>query len=355
MGIIVRLSYFGGEILFSQQIICVGEVVDSKILEIFSITVPVFAMAGIGKFLDIKGIFTAENKKPLSWITYYLALPALIFSSFLKKGGYSIDWLPLFVMSIIPIIMTSLFVFLFIGTRKKNIEKDKWYATIFTSYWGNNGYMGIPLAVSAIGAAHGLPLAAVINGLSVPFYIALSLFMMYKSSADGTDKDKIKDEFLHTLFSPVILSMIFGAMIAFVKPSIPMTIKSMPVLQTIYHTFLATLTHLGHMGLPLALLLVGSNLKIKEISSDKYLLSVTLFAKLILAPLVVVLLTRVLFPNIDDDSFKALVLLNAVPGAVASFIISERFNCAEDFVSSSLVLSTLLSIVTIPLWLHVIL
>ncbi len=49
------------------------------------------------------------------------------------------------------------------------------------------------------------------------------------------------------------------------------------------------------------------------------------------------------------------VLMNAVPGAVASFIISEKFGCAEDYVSSALVISTLFSIITIPFWLSVIL
>ncbi len=328
---------------------------DPKLLEIFSITVPVFALAGFGKFLSYKKVLTNENRQPLSWITYYLALPALIFSSFLKKGSFEIPISALLLLSLLPILVTSLWVFFSLKLTKSKSSTEKKYASIYTSYWGNNGYMGIPLAISAIANNQGLPLAAIINGLSVPFYIAISLFMMYKAKGNGDNSEKIKAEFLHTLFSPVILAMIFGAIISYFKPAVPDYITSNQIVSTIYHTGLEIISQLGHMGLPLALLLIGSNLSIRELKTDKLLLGLSVFGKLIVAPATVFFLAYRIFPNLPKESFQALVLLNAVPGAVASFIISEKFNCAEDFVSSSLVISTLLSIITIPLWLSIIL
>jgi len=328
---------------------------DPKLLEIFSITIPVFALAGFGKFLSYKKVLTNQNRQPLSWITYYLALPALIFSSFLKKEPFDIPLIALLTLSLLPIVTTSLFAFFALKGSKSKSSPDKKYATLYTSYWGNNGYMGIPLAISAIANNQGLPLAAVINGLSVPFYIAISLFMMYKAKDSCDNRDKIKSEFLHTLFSPVILAMIFGGIIAYFKPYVPDSITSNQIFSTIYSTGLEIITHLGHMGLPLALLLIGSNLSIRELKTDKFLLAISVLGKLIVAPATVYFLAYRIFPHLPKESFQALVLLNAVPGAVASFIISEKFNCAEDFVSSSLVISTLLSIITIPLWLSIIL
>lgn len=324
---------------------------DPKILEIFAITVPVFSLAGVGKFLSVKKVLTKENRAPLSWITYYLALPSLIFSSFLKKESGNMEITAMLTMSLLPILVLSL---LFAVILFKSRKDEKFFATIFTSYWGNNGYMGIPLSISALGAV-GLPLAAVVNGLSVPFYIGISLLMMIHVTDHGKSKHAILKEFLHTLFNPVILAMIFGAILSTVKPHVSASIKSDDIIRTVFETLLATLTHLGHMGLPLALLLVGSNLKIEEIKSDKLLIALSAFGKLVLAPALVYFFAPILFPDISKATFQALVLLNAVPGAVASFIISEKFNCAEDFVSSTLVITTLLSVITIPLWLHIIL
>ncbi len=336
-------------------IISEERVMDSKLLEIFAITVPVFAIAGVGKLLDSKGVLTSENKKPLSWITYYIALPALIFSSFLKKGETPLPVGALVTMSLVGIVLSSLFVLMFLFPKRNSLEPKKWYATIFTSFWGNNGYMGIPLAISALGETAGLPLAAVINGVSVPFYIGISLVMMVRAQGSEEKSDNVMGEFLHTLFNPVILAMIFGALLSAIRPYVPMVVMGNEIIKTLFHTVLATFTHLGHMGLPLALLLVGSNLKLDEVKSDKSLLVLTVFTKLMVAPAAVFFITPLIFPSIPKESFQALVLLNAVPGAVASFIISEKFSCAEDFVSSSLVISTLFSIVTIPFWLSVIL
>lgn len=328
----------------------------SKILEIFTITVPVFALAGVGKLLSHHNIINSSNKQPLSWITYYLALPALIFVSFLEKEPFTISVTALFTLSILPILFTSLFVAFFLLLPNRNHDPEKGAAAIYLSFWGNNGYMGIPIAVSAIGVAHGLPLAAIINGLSVPFYITISMILMYKSKEHGEHRTKLKEEFLHhTLFNPVILAMILGAILSAVKPHLSTELTSNATVVTFYQIAIKLFSQIGDMGLPLALLLVGSNLKIKEIQSDKFLLSIAVIGKLIIAPAVVFFLAYKLFPNLSKESFQVLILMNAVPGAVASYIISEKFQCAEEFVSSSLVLTTLFSIVTIPVWLHIIL
>lgn len=334
--------------------------IDPKLLEIFSITVPVFSLAGLGKLLSHRKILNNSNKKPLSWITYYLALPALILSSFFSKNETEIEIVPLLTISVLVIILMIALVAILTLLFARQSSKEKNYAATYTSYWGNNGYMGFPLAVSALASATVpesavMNLAAVVNGVSVPFYIGISLFMMYHAKGSGSQKEKIKDEFLHTLFSPVIMAMILGAILSSLRPHIPLIIKESVVIQTVFETFQSILSHLGHMGLPLALLLVGSNLNFAEVKSDKRLLAFSIAGKLLVAPAIVYFLAPVIFPNMSTLTFQALILLNAVPGAVASFIISEKFECAEEFVSSALVLSTLFSIITIPIWLHIIL
>ncbi len=328
----------------------------SKILEILTITVPVFALAGIGKLLGHFNIISTSNRQPLSWITYYLALPALIFVSFLEKEPFPIPLASLLTLSLLPIFITSFFVFLFLFPRRSFLDNEKMSATYYLSYWGNNGYMGIPLAVSAVGVTQGLPLAAVINGLSVPFYITFSMILMYKTKEHGAEREQLKGEFLHhTLLNPVILAMILGAILSSLKPHLAQSFIHNPVVISMFHIIIRLFGQIGDMGLPLALILVGSNLKVKEIHSDKFLLALVVIGKLIIAPAAVYFFAYLLFPNLSKASFQVLILMNAVPGAVASYIISAKFKCAEEFVSSSLVLTTLFSIITIPLWLHAIL
>ena len=106
------------------------------------------------------------------------------------------------------------------------------------------------------------------------------------------------------------------------------------------------------MFLPLPLILVGSNLKMNEIHKDSLPFALAIFGKLMIASAVVFFVSSLLFPNMPSEARLAIVLLNAVPGAVASYIISDRLDVEADFVSSALVISTGLSVITIPFWLY---
>ena len=323
---------------------------DEKILRIISITVPVFALALIGKLLGRNNIINDESKKGLSWITYHLALPALIFSVFLETDSSKLFTKEIFFLSLLPILTTSIITFMAIFPFKTTSEKKA--ASIYCSFWGNNGYMGIPLVASAIGNTAGVAIAAVVNGMTVPFYIAIAVFMMIRVKDEKSDEHSIAKEILKTVLNPVIITLIIGSIISFLQIPAYIQNSDTQILKTTFDVVLTLTQKLGSMGLPLALILVGSNLKFSEIKSDKILLSITLVGKLIVAPLTIFLAVKLFFPNLDRDIFVALILLNAVPGAVASYIISSRYNCAEDFVSSLLVISTALSVITIPVWLY---
>ena len=64
---------------------------------------------------------------------------------------------------------------------------------------------------------------------------------------------------------------------------------------TVFEIILTLSKKLGSMGLPLALILVGSSLNFKEIKTDKILLTVTLLGKLIIAPLTVFVLVKLFY------------------------------------------------------------
>ena len=323
---------------------------DEKILNIIAITVPVFSLILIGKILGLKSIINKESKRALSWITYYLALPALILGVFLESDSSHLFTSEIFIASLIPVAVSALSVFLLLSPFKLNKEKKS--AAIYCSYWGNNGYMGIPLVASAIGSTTGVAIAAVVNGMTVPFYIGISVFIMIRAKDSSEREHSVFKEVLKVFKNPVIITLFVGIILSFFKIPDLFVKSSNDVLLTFYEIILILTKKLGSMGLPLALILVGSGLNFKEIKTDRMLLSITILAKLVIAPLAVFLTVRYFMPNMDKNIFIALILLNAVPSAVASFIISARYKVAEDFVSSMLVLSTAMSVISIPIWLY---
>jgi len=326
---------------------------EDKILDIIGITIPVFSLVFIGKILGIKKIITENSRQSLSWITYYLALPALILGVFLESDSSELFTLEIFILSLIPIIISSAIVFFCLMPFK--IQSEKKSATIYCSYWGNNGYMGIPLVAAAIGPIKGIAIAAVVNGMTVPFYIAISVYMMIRCKSDQKGDHSLSKEIIRVFKNPVIITLMIGTLISYFHIPQHIRMNGGPFVLTIFEVIFILTKKLGSMGLPLALILVGSRLNFNEIKTDKLLLSLSIFGKLIIAPFSIFIAVRFFIPSLDKDIFIALILLNAVPSAVASYIISARYKVAEDFVSSMLVLSTGISIITIPLWLYLIL
>ena len=327
--------------------------IEDKILDIIAITIPVFSLVFIGKALGVKNIITESGRKSLSWITYYLALPALILGVFLESDSSELFTLNIFLLSLIPIAVSGISIILLLLPLKADTEKKA--AAIYCSYWGNNGYMGIPLVAAAIGPLKGVAIAAVVNGMTVPFYIAVSVYLMIRCKSEKRDEHSVVQEVAKVFKNPVIITLIAGTLISYFH--IPQYINENggQLARTALEIILILTKKLGSMGLPLALILVGSRLNFSEIKADKLLLAISMTGKLLIAPLTIFVAVKLFIPDLDKDIFIAMILLNAVPSAVASYIISARYKVAEDFVSSMLVLSTAFSIVTIPIWLYFIL
>lgn len=329
---------------------------NEKVVQVIVITIPIFLLTLVGKLLDKRGILTDDSKKTVSWITYNLALPALIFSSFMESDSGKLFSMNLLTLSLFSILGTGSLLYIFSFIIK--LPPTKRAAATYCSYWGNNGYMGIPLAMSAFkgSAIDGKAMGAVINGAATPFFIMLSLFLMYKAHKNkDVDKSAIKKEALKTIFNPVMITLITGSLLSYIKSNYLTDYTPGPATSALIEILMEALRLIGNMGLPLALILVGSNLKVKEMSSDKLPLFATITGKLLIAPLLVFWGAKLLFPAwvaAEPLIFSALVLLNAVPAAVASYIISDRMDVEPEFVSSSLVLSTAISIVSIPVWLY---
>jgi predicted permease len=60
-------------------------------------------------------------------------------------------------------------------------------------------------------------------------------------------------------------------------------------------------------------------------------------------------------PDAEVATRGICVLLTGTPNAVASYVISREIGVEEGFVAAMLVVSTALSVITIPVWLYILL
>jgi predicted permease len=74
--------------------------------------------------------------------------------------------------------------------------------------------------------------------------------------------------------------------------------------------------------------------------------------RVVITPLLVGLLTTVLL-GLSGDRRLAMVLMSGMPSAFAGLILAEEYNLNRDLIAGSIILSTLLLLLILPLWIQV--
>jgi predicted permease len=325
----------------------------SRAMEVLVICVPVFAVLGLGKILAVRGRINDEHCSFINWLVYTFSLPALIINE-VSRQRFDTFLDPALVL--MPMLGVFAVVVITMGIAKINGYKGGFAAAfVFGTFWGNATYVGMPLCQSAFGSA-GLAKAAIYNGFVVPVFIVCG-FLLIGFYGAGTGETKIGQRLKTAVLNPILLSALFGVFIALAGERFRGTDGALAFpspIAAVFSLIGSFLKLIGSMGLPLALLSIGATLKWQHTRSHLGALSWTIAAKLILFPLMTLLFIRWLAPAASPDAMGVAVIISGAPSAVAMYVISCQLGVERGFVSSMLVLSTVLSVVTIPIWVYVV-
>lgn len=323
----------------------------ARVMDVLVICVPVFAVLGLGKLLGIRGKITESHCQFINWLVYTFSLPALIFNEVVRQR---FDMFLDPALLLMPLAGIAVLVAVTMGIAKIAGYKGGFAAAfVFGTFWPNATYVGLPLCQNAFGS-EGLAKAAIYNGFVLPFVIVAGYLLIgFYGAGDGNIKigERIKNAFIN----PILLSAVVGIVIALIAEQFR-TLNGelnlpMPVLASaeLSGSFLKLI---GSMGLPLALLSIGASLKWEQTRSHLGALSWSVGCKLLVHPLLTLLLILFFCPEADAATKGVAVILSGTPSAVAMYVISCQVGVERGFVSSMLVLSTALSVITIPIWVY---
>jgi hypothetical protein len=212
------------------------------------------------------------------------------------------------------IIITGFLAFLFL---RKSPRKGLYLAMVF----GNTAYLGYPVSLFAFGA-EGLALAVVFDAVVSLFLFSVGIYIVHR-------KNEIKESFR----VPLIYAVILGLIVNFLGFNIPELIFK-PIEMA------------GMITIPLALLVLGYRLTEIKISNAKTVVLASLFK--IVGGLLVALLVVKLFSI--EGLPKSIILLQAsMPSAVMTMVLCQKYKQDSALVASVVLVTTLLSVVTIPL------
>lgn len=275
-------------------------------------------------------ILNTESNKLLSRLILNIAMPCTVLSSVMngtvKATGNDVFLFMLF--ALISYAVTYLIAWPFPRLIRSPRQDDG--IIRFLMAFGNIAYMGYPVIQSIYGSSA----LFYVTLLNIPFNLLLFSLGIILTSGKR-EKLNVKLFLTPTMVASVISVLIYAFDVT--MPKIVVDTSSL----------------LGGMTTPGAMLVIGSTLAgipFREVFTEKRLYPVV-FAKLLVIPILTWLILRYLVH--DPLVLGVLTVEAAMPTATAAAMLSLQYGGNDKLASKGVFLTTLFSVLTIPLLLYV--
>lgn len=269
------------------------------------------------------GIIREDNRTVLVRLLMDVAMPMMVLDAFnrptTREEILSSVWV--IVISLLGCVITGLIGLMLWKNQPENRKKVLMYASMFS----NAGNAGLPI-ISLVFGPVGVFYASMylIPPRILQWTVGLGLFV--KPEKGGWVKN--------VLLNPMVVMIYIGAFLMATQWQIP-------------GVFGTAISNLGDMTAPLSMILIGATLAHIDwkMLMDRSVLVTSLF-RLIAFPLLFAVALKLC--RVDELTMNICVILLAMPVASNTAAMAERYGGDYVFASACVSVSTLLSILTVP-------
>ena len=273
------------------------------------------------------GVVKPEAKKAFSDLLIYLIVPAMVINSYLTEFDPKVlqNLLRSFGLSTLLLLLGLGLTFLLtlrIG-QQKNTPILR-FACIFS----NAAYMGFPL-IQALFGAEGLLYASA-------YVTVFNILLWTVGYAMVSGKVRPKEVLHSILTTPVLWSVLFGLTLYLGRVHVPELIRQ-------------PLQLIGGMNTPLSMIITGmliAGSKPERLLGNREIYRIILI-RMLLIPTVSFFLFALL--GIRGMAAEVVLLLEACPCAAITSVFAVQFGYDEDLAAGSVVITTCISILILPL------
>ncbi len=311
------------------------------------ITVIFLLLLAVPGFIFAKTkMFPKTASETLSTIVLYGCQPVLIFTSFQGcafSSDIAVNMLLVAGIAVAAHLLMFLFVkFLFLKWK----EDEKIKLVKYLSVFSNCGFMGLPFLQSLFtDSALQAELVVYCAVVLAVFNILNWTFGVYIITEDRK-QITAKKVFLNPVILAVIVSL--GCFLLLQKPLVELTVAG-TVAHKIMTKLMSSLQFLSNMVTPLSMFVIGirlANINVQQLLTDKWAYVATA-VKLIAMSFLTMFLVAYL--PIDSTIKYTIFFLLSMPCATSGAMMAVQFGKDSDFASIGVVLSTVCSVVSLPL------
>ena len=299
-------------------------------IEVLYLQMSIVFLIVIGIVLAKLEIVSNQGKKELTNLVIYLILPCNILKAFMLdfESNMGLEFIKIVIISIS--IQVFSFIYGRVGFRKLPEGKRKCVA--YGIICSNAGFLGNPIAEGIYGE-YGLLLASL-------FLIPLRIMMWTEGVASFSGEADIKNTIKKVITHPCIVACAIGLTLMITRINVSEPLNN-------------TIGYIGQCNTAFSMLVIGMILAETDLKSfvDLDVLKYCLH-RLVIIPLIVFVVLKLI--GISGIVLGLSVILVAMPAGATTSILAEKYGVESEFATKLVVVSTVLSVVVIPMWNYII-
>ncbi len=312
---------------------------------VLNLTIPFFALIFLGMVCRAGGFVDQRDARMMAKYAFFIAMPTMVF---VKIGaGSALDFLNWGFIWRYELATAVVFILSALVARPL-FSLSRLESGIFglNAAYPNYGYIGVPLAILALGDAAALPLALI---LAMDTVVLLVLTGWFATSNSDGNNDGGGGAFGKTLWkalatvakNPLLISAVLGLIYAASDVPTPAMLA-------------ALLDMIADSAAPVALFALGATVYGQPVKNALGELTAISVARLIIHPLLMAALF-LLLPGVDPLWIKAALLSACLPVAANVFVLSDHYGGYSGRSASAILMTTILASITVPVALYIIL
>ncbi len=303
----------------------------------------ILVLMAIGFVARKRGVVSAVGTSEMVRVLIAIIYPCLIFSSVTRLNAQELaaNWImPVMALAIAG---TGLVLGLVSLRFMKGIDPQRASAFLFQNTINNYLFLPLPLVMLLWGTQGVALLVFASMGFElVVWTVGVFLFNRSSKLAEG----------IRMMFGPPLVALIFSIGWVCVRdlaaPQLPNTGFMADLLRRLLDLTYFGAETVGKATVAVSMVVSGSRIAALNVGAafDKQVWILSAL-RLIVTPVLFILLLKMI--TMDETAYGILAVVAVMPAAVTSLVFSERFGGDSDFIASSLLITHLAAVVTIPL------
>jgi len=294
---------------------------------------PVFILIILGNLLRRIGVPELSFWHVSDKLIYWVLIPALLFHhvSQITLSSTMLATYAVVILSGLFVVITLSFI-----TGKLFEYTPQIWTSVLQGASRHNAFIALAIAGSLFGA-EGLALGAIFMVILIPIINIIIVSVMASTLSQGkgnNSRQNIVNVLFELIKNPFILAITIGLVISFVDADRIIIIHE-------------TTGLLGSAALPIMLLNIGANIKIREISSAITPIIIANVLKLLVFPIVVFFVAKSMNLSLFETTIA--VIFAAVPTAASSYSLAKQFGGETQLMTNIITIQVTLSFITIPI------